>query len=114
MKMKELFIEDYKLLKNFTVNFDSQLTVFIGKMYYLGISTILQDRFIQFQEHFIARSLEGDQQMTHKKLTTGLEGSRMSNRSLVEINHDSTPHTDEELLEWAKSMKAYLSTVANN
>ncbi|MCF7970150.1 MAG: ATP-binding protein [Methylococcaceae bacterium] len=158
MKIKELFIEDYKLLQKLTINFDSQLTVFIGKngsgkstviefiakifydlythfvlgqgskpdvdfkiryemeyefvkyevyitankktkeyyevsikkdgsnskkysksqvktefvngykdvlpqnvvMYYSGISTILQDRFIQFQEHFISRSLEGD------------------------------------------------------
>jgi len=31
MKIKELFIEDYKLLKNLTINFDSQVTVFIGK-----------------------------------------------------------------------------------
>ena len=34
----------------------------------------------------------------------------MGNRTMLEINHDTTPHGDAELLEWAKKMKAYLSS----
>ena len=31
MKIKELYIDDYKILNNFKISFDSQLTVLIGK-----------------------------------------------------------------------------------
>jgi hypothetical protein len=34
----------------------------------------------------------------------------MGFRSMVEINHDTTPHTDEEKLAWANAMVAYLSS----
>ena len=30
MKIKEMYVEDYKILKIFTIIFDSQLTVLIG------------------------------------------------------------------------------------
>lgn len=32
----------------------------------------------------------------------------MSNRSLLEINHDYTPRDDAALLEWAKAMHQYM------
>lgn len=34
----------------------------------------------------------------------------MSNRSLLEINHDTTPHNDDEILKWGKAMVQYLSS----
>ena len=34
----------------------------------------------------------------------------MSNRTMLEINHDTTPHTPEERLDWVNAMCAYLST----
>ena len=34
----------------------------------------------------------------------------MSNRTMVEINHDCTPQSDKELLEWAKSFQQYLGS----
>jgi len=34
----------------------------------------------------------------------------MSNRTLVEINHDYTPGTDEQLLAWAKSFRMMLGS----
>ena len=34
----------------------------------------------------------------------------MSNRTMLEINHDLTPRNDEELLRWARSMQHYLSS----
>jgi len=34
----------------------------------------------------------------------------MGFRTMVEINHDTTPHGDEAKLEWANSMCAYLSS----
>ncbi|MCY4044630.1 MAG: hypothetical protein OXE99_06090 [Cellvibrionales bacterium] len=34
----------------------------------------------------------------------------MSNRSMLEINHDHVLRNDEELLKWAKSMQHYLSS----
>lgn len=33
----------------------------------------------------------------------------MSNRTLVELNHDFCPR-DEELLKWAKSMRLYMTS----
>lgn len=38
----------------------------------------------------------------------------MSNRTMVEINHDTTPYTDEELLVWAKQFQQYLSSGNRN
>ncbi len=32
----------------------------------------------------------------------------MSNRTLVELNHDYWPRSDEELLDWARSMVHYM------
>jgi len=34
----------------------------------------------------------------------------MSNRTLVEINHDHTPHNEEALLEWSKNFERYLGS----
>lgn len=34
----------------------------------------------------------------------------MSNRTMLEINHDTTPHGDAEILAWGKAMVAYLSS----
>lgn len=35
----------------------------------------------------------------------------MSNRTMLEINHDYSPHYDDEsLLKWARQMRAYLSS----
>jgi hypothetical protein len=34
----------------------------------------------------------------------------MSNRSMLEINHDYTPANDCELMEWARSFRMYLSS----
>ncbi len=34
----------------------------------------------------------------------------MSNRTMIEINHDTTPNSDKELLVWAKQMQQYLSS----
>ena len=34
----------------------------------------------------------------------------MGNRSILEINHDLTPYTDEEKLKWTRSMIDYLSS----
>lgn len=34
----------------------------------------------------------------------------MSNRAMVEINHDRTPHDDESLLKWAREFQYYLSS----
>ena len=34
----------------------------------------------------------------------------MSNRTMLEINHDFAPRNDEELLRWAKAMDFYLSS----
>lgn len=34
----------------------------------------------------------------------------MSNRTMLEINHDYTPNSDESLLKWAQDMKMYLSS----
>jgi len=34
----------------------------------------------------------------------------MSNRTMLEINHDTTPHGDEECAEWARAMCNYLSS----
>lgn len=34
----------------------------------------------------------------------------MSNRTLVELNHDYCPPNDVKLWEWAKDMRAYLSS----
>lgn len=32
----------------------------------------------------------------------------MSNRSMLEFNHDKTPSTDDELFWWAKNLQLYL------
>lgn len=34
----------------------------------------------------------------------------MSNRTMLEFNHDCTPHGDDELLEWARQIQHYLSS----
>lgn len=34
----------------------------------------------------------------------------MSNHTMFEINHDTTPHTDAELITWAKQFQQYLSS----
>lgn len=55
MKIKELYVEDYKILKNFTINFDSQLTVMIGENG-SGKSTIIEiiaKIFYDLYSHFI-------------------------------------------------------------
>ena len=55
MKIKELYVEDYKILKNFTMNFDSQLTVLIGENG-SGKSTIIEITakiFYDLYSHFV-------------------------------------------------------------
>ena len=55
MRIKELFIEDYKILKDFNIKFDHQLTVIIGKNG-SGKSTLLEfvaKRFFDLYEHFV-------------------------------------------------------------
>lgn len=55
MKIKELFVEDYKILKNLTINFDSQLTVMIGENG-SGKSTIIEITakiFYDLYSHFV-------------------------------------------------------------
>jgi hypothetical protein len=34
----------------------------------------------------------------------------MSNRTLVELNHDFCPHGDEELMRWAVAMRTYMTS----
>lgn len=34
----------------------------------------------------------------------------MSNRTMLEINHDFTPHGEKQLLKWANDMLYYLSS----
>jgi len=34
----------------------------------------------------------------------------MRNRTLVEINHDHTPHNEEAFLEWSKNFERYLGS----
>ncbi len=34
----------------------------------------------------------------------------MSQITMLEINHDTTPHGDEEILAWGRQMVAYLSS----
>jgi len=34
----------------------------------------------------------------------------MSNRTMLEINHDTTPHGHDEIVRWAKAMVQYLSS----
>ena len=34
----------------------------------------------------------------------------MSNRTMVEINHDTTPHGHDEIVRWANAMVHYLSS----
>ncbi|MFK5975109.1 MAG: AAA family ATPase [Sulfurovum sp.] len=55
MKIKELWIEDYKLLKDFNINLDEQLIVLIGQNG-SGKSTLLEfvaKRFYDLYEHFV-------------------------------------------------------------
>jgi len=55
MKIKELYVEDYKILKNFTINFDSQLTVMIGENG-SGKSTVIEiiaKIFYDLYSHFV-------------------------------------------------------------
>jgi len=55
MKIKELWIEDYKLLKDFSITFDEQLIVFIGQNG-SGKSTLLEfiaKVFYDLYEHFV-------------------------------------------------------------
>ena len=34
----------------------------------------------------------------------------MSNRTMLEINHDTTPYTDEQKKQWVEEMCGYLSS----
>ena len=34
----------------------------------------------------------------------------MSNRTLVELNHDYCPHTEEEIFRWAEAICHYMSS----
>lgn len=55
MKIKELYVEDYKILKDFRINFDSQLTVMIGENG-SGKSTIIEifaKIFYDLYSHFV-------------------------------------------------------------
>lgn len=55
MKIKELWIEDYKLLKDFNITFDEQLIVLIGQNG-SGKSTLLEfvaNIFYDLYEHFV-------------------------------------------------------------
>jgi predicted ATPase len=55
MKIKELYVEDYIILKNFTIKFDSQLTVMIGENG-SGKSTIIEITakiFYDLYSHFV-------------------------------------------------------------
>jgi len=55
MKIKELFVKDYKILKDFSINFDSQLTVMIGENG-SGKSTVIEilaKIFYDLYSHFV-------------------------------------------------------------
>lgn len=55
MKIKELYVEDYKILKDFSIDFDSQLTVIIGENG-SGKSTIIEiitKIFYDLYSHFV-------------------------------------------------------------
>lgn len=103
MKIKELYVEDYKILKDFNIDFDSQLTVMIGNNG-SGKSTLIEiiaKMFYDLYSHFVLG--KGTKQEINFKIRYEIEceslkyevyitsGKKTNEYYEIHINRDNAP-----------------------
>lgn len=94
MKIKELYVEDYKILKDFTIDFESHLTVLIGENG-SGKSTIIEiiaRIFYELYSHFVLN--KGKKPSIYFKLQYEIEYNHLIHEVFITSNKKAKKYYD--------------------
>jgi len=114
MKIRKLFIEDYKLLKNLTINFDSQLTVLIGKNG-SGKSTAIEfiaKVFYDLYAHFVLD--EGSKPNVYFKIRYEIEYESIKYEIYITSNKKTKEYYEVNIKKGDKNSEKYSRGQINN
>lgn len=114
MKIKELWIEEYKILEDFTITFDTQLTVMIGENG-AGKSTIIEviaNIFYDLYSHFVLD--KGSKPDVDFKLRYDIEYEKIIYSVYITANKRTKEYYEFQIKSNGKNSKKYSKAEINN